>query len=158
MRSCSRWLTVVGLCALCLTAVAAAGGPGGASDGTKPVFDSAAALADLEKSIAGHENDPAETVFKNIQTFKGVPAGRVLKIMESGMNRSLGVGCNHCHEAGKWDADTEKKRISREMSKMTAEINVRVHLIDGVGDDAAINCTTCHRGETTPALELVGSH
>ncbi len=162
MRSLSpclfRWFTMVGLSALGLAAATAAAEPGAAGDGSKPVFDSAAAVAELRMTIAGHENDPAETVFKNILTFKSVPAGRVLEIMESGMNRALGVGCTHCHEAGKWDVDTEKKRITREMSKMTAELNVRVHLIDGIGDDAAINCTTCHRGETTPALELAGSH
>lgn len=121
---------------------------------TKAPFDSAKALAGLRKSIAGHENDPAEKVFKNIVSMQGVPAGRLLAIMEIGMSRSLGVGCNHCHQPGKWDVDTEKKKITREMSKMTREINTRVHTIDGIGDDAAVNCTTCHRGQVKPALDL----
>src|SRR5687767_15553268 len=43
---------------------------------TDSSFDQAAALAELRKSIAGKEQAPAETVFKNIQLFKGMPAGR----------------------------------------------------------------------------------
>src|SRR5689334_11015579 len=39
-------------------------------------FDNDKALADLKKAIAGKEEQPAETVFKNVQSFKGVPAGR----------------------------------------------------------------------------------
>ena len=36
----------------------------------------------LEKQIAGKEQLPAEQVFENIQTFKGMPAIQVLQIME----------------------------------------------------------------------------
>jgi hypothetical protein len=59
---------------------------------TEKPFDQAQALADLRKSIAGKENEPAEKVFKNIQLLKGVPAGRLLRVMELGYSRSLGVG------------------------------------------------------------------
>ena len=54
---------------------------------TDTTFDQAAALAELRKAIAGKEQAPAETVFKNIQLFKGMPAGRVLRIMELGYSR-----------------------------------------------------------------------
>src|SRR5436190_20850610 len=51
----------------------------------------------LRKQIAGHEQEPAEQVFKNIQIFKGVPAARLLLIMNRGYSHALGVNCNHCH-------------------------------------------------------------
>src|SRR4051812_32589858 len=38
--------------------------------------DSAAAM--VLRSIAGRENQPAESVFKNIKILKGVPAGRLV--------------------------------------------------------------------------------
>ncbi|HEY4613346.1 MAG TPA: hypothetical protein VII11_10210 [Bacteroidota bacterium] len=56
-------------------------------------------IAEIEKRIAGKENIPAEEVFKNIQNFKGLPAGRIPRIM-SAFARSLGVGCSHCHVIG----------------------------------------------------------
>src|SRR5713226_1050827 len=60
-------------------------------------FDQQEKIAELMKQIAGKENQPAEQVFKNIQMFKGTPAGRLLRIMDIGYSRSLGVNCTHCH-------------------------------------------------------------
>src|ERR1051325_1594373 len=65
--------------------------------------DSGAAM--VLRSIAGRENQPAESVFKNIKIFKGVPAGRLVNIMNNGFGRSLGVSCGFCHVPGKWDLD-----------------------------------------------------
>ena len=45
----------------------------------------------IKRQIAGHEQEPAEQVFKNIQWLKGVPAGRLLLIMNLGYSRALGV-------------------------------------------------------------------
>lgn len=50
-------------------------------------------IADLEQQIAGREQLPAEQVFRNIQTFKGMPAIRVLRIMEQAFVSNLGVTC-----------------------------------------------------------------
>ena len=66
-------------------------------------FDQAAALAKLREAIKGKEKEPAETVFKNIQLLKGVPAGNLLRIMELGYGRSLGVDCTHCHTPDQWE-------------------------------------------------------
>src|SRR5918993_1648589 len=80
-------------------------------------FDQEAALAELRKRIAGQENKPAEEVFKNIRLLKGVPAGRLLRVMEMGYARSLGVNCTHCHVAGEWEKeDKPTKQIAREMA------------------------------------------
>ena len=120
-------------------------------------FDQAAALAELRKSIAGKEEAPAETVFKNIQLLKGIPAGRVLRIMELGYARSLGVNCTHCHIPGAWEKDDKPtKQVARDMAAMMRAINMQ-HLKEIKNlksEQPTVNCTTCHRGQTKPALNL----
>jgi hypothetical protein len=124
---------------------------------TEKPFDQAQALADLRKSIAGKENEPAEKVFKNIQMFKGMPAARVLRIMELGYARSLGVTCTHCHLPGEWEKeDKPTKQVARDMAAMMTAINTQ-HLkqIKNLKSETpVVNCTTCHRGQTKPALNL----
>jgi hypothetical protein len=120
-------------------------------------FDQAQKLADLTKQIAGKENQPAEQVFKNIQMFKGVPAARLLRIMELGYSRSLGVNCVHCHVVDQWDKDDKPtKPIAREMAKMVQTINndLLKNIKNLKGPNPIVNCTTCHRGQTKPALNL----
>ena len=120
-------------------------------------FDTAAAIATLKAAIAGKENQPAETVFRNIQLLKGVPAGRVLGIMQMGFSPALGVDCTHCHVPGEWESDAKKeKQVAREMAGMTREINEKyLAAIKGLDSEKpAVNCTTCHRGEVKPALNL----
>ncbi|MFN2385103.1 MAG: c-type cytochrome [Thermoanaerobaculia bacterium] len=120
-------------------------------------FDMAAAVASLKAAIAGKEDQPAETVFRNIQILKGVPAGRVLGIMQMGFSPALGVDCTHCHVPGRWESDEKKeKQVAREMSRMTREINEKyLAAIQGLDSEKpVVNCTTCHRGEVKPALNL----
>src|SRR5262245_12964209 len=82
-------------------------------------FDQEQALAELRKKIAGKEKEPAEAVFEDIQLLKGVPAERLLRIMEIGYSRSLGVNCTHCHVPGKWEsAEKPQKQITRDMAAM----------------------------------------
>lgn len=120
-------------------------------------FNQEQALAELRKQIAGKENLPAEQVFQNIQILKGVPAGRLLRVMELGYGRSLGVDCTHCHIAGQWEKeDKPEKQIARDMSAMSRAINTDLlKKIKGLkSDNPTVNCTTCHRGEKKPALNL----
>lgn len=127
-----------------------------ATQTAKP-FDQPAALENLRKAIAGQENKPAEEVFKNIQMLKGMPAGRLLRVMELGYARSLGVNCTHCHVADAWDKeDKPTKQITRDMNAMVAVINnEQLKKIKNLkGPNSIINCTTCHRGQTKPALNL----
>lgn len=108
-------------------------------------------IAELETRIAGHENEPSENVFKNIQSMKGIPAGRLLKIMEHGFSKSLGVGCGHCHNPKAWESDEkDKKEIARKMWKFTGEIKKELSAI--TNKKAIVNCNTCHRGATEPAF------
>ncbi len=124
-----------------------------------PIFNQLAALAKLREQIKGKEKEPAETVFKNIQTpmFKGAPASRLLAVMEMGYARSLGVDCTHCHVPDKWESDDKpQKQIGREMIAMTARINNEMlkNIKNLKSATPTINCTTCHRGDQKPALNL----
>ena len=140
------------------------GGPGGfrgpLTDSARRVRDSLTAArrdsgaAGVLRSIAGRENQPAESVFKNIKIFKGVPAGRLVNIMNQGFGRSLGVSCGFCHVPGKWDLDDkEEKNTARLMFAMVQTIN-RDYIAkvprDSVGPAPVVNCFTCHRGEPRP--------
>jgi Photosynthetic reaction centre cytochrome C subunit len=140
-----------------------AGGPGGArvplTDSARRVRDSVTAArrdsgaAMVLRSIAGRENQPAESVFKNIKIFKGVPAARLVNIMNMGFGRSLGVSCGFCHVPGKWDLDDkEEKNTARLMFAMVETIN-RDYLSKVPNDRGAAptaNCFTCHRGNPRP--------
>ena len=128
------------------------------SQGDKP-FDQAQALADLRKAIAGQEDKPAGEVFKNIQMLKAMPAARLLRVMELGYAKSLGVNCTYCHVAGQWEKeDKPTKQIARDMAAMAANINnEQLKKIKNLKSaEPVINCTTCHRGQTKPALNLPG--
>lgn len=119
-------------------------------------FNQDQALAKLREQIKGKEREPAETVFKNIQILKGRPAAQVLGIMQKGFSRSLGVNCTHCHAPEDWSSESKnKKQIAREMWTMQTNINSQMlKNIKNISERATINCTTCHRGQTTPALNL----
>jgi len=120
-------------------------------------FDQKQALADLKKQIAGKENQPSSEVFKNTQMLKTVPAGRLLAIMEIGYSKSLGVDCTHCHTPGEWEKeDKPTKQITREMAKMSLTItnDLLKNIKNLKGPNPVINCTTCHRGQVKPALNM----
>jgi hypothetical protein len=107
--------------------------------------------------IKGKENLPVDSVFKNIKMFKGMPASRLLAIMNIGFSKSLGVSCGHCHNTNDFSLDEKKqKEITREMAAMNKEINNNLlKNIKGLqSDPAVVNCTTCHRGEIKPALDI----
>ena len=120
-------------------------------------FDQKQALADLKKQIAGKENQPSGEVFKNIQMLKAVPAGRLLAIMQIGYSKSLGVDCTHCHVPGEWEKeDKPTKQITRDMAKMSNTINSDLlkNIKNLKGPNSVVNCTTCHRGQIKPALDM----
>ena len=109
-------------------------------------------LADLRQRIAGKENLPASEVFKNIQVLKDAPAGRLLAIMRVAYAASLGVECSHCHVPGEWEKDDKApKATARQMWAFMRETNQKLAAIK---QGAGINCTTCHRGQVKPALNL----
>jgi Photosynthetic reaction centre cytochrome C subunit len=120
-------------------------------------FDQAKALAELRKAIAGKEDEQAVDVFMNITQYKGVTAERLLRIMEYGFSRSLGVTCTHCHIPGEWESDDKgAKNTARAMSAMVSAINndFLKNIATLNSANPSVNCTTCHRGQKRPALEL----
>lgn len=123
-------------------------------------FDQKAALAKLREQIKGNEKEPASIVFKNIQTMKDRPAGQVLAVMEFGYARSLGVACTHCHVPDKWESEEKpQKQIARDMSAMVGKLNgdLLKNIKNLKSPSPTVNCTTCHRGEIKPALNLPAS-
>jgi hypothetical protein len=114
-------------------------------------------IAAIQEKVKGKENQPAEEVFENIDILKGIPAGRVLPLMQIAFSKSLGVRCGHCHAMDNMAADLKPtKEIARDMWRMTGRINQELlKNIDNLqSEQPRINCTTCHRGQVKPALNL----
>jgi hypothetical protein len=119
--------------------------------------DRAKYVAIVLEKIKGKENLPVDSVFKDLKMFTGMPAKRLLAIMNFGYSRSLGVSCGHCHNTDDFASEEKKqKEIARQMAAMSKDINENLlKNITGLqSNPAVINCTTCHRGEIKPALNL----
>ena len=108
----------------------------------------------ITKQIAGHEQEPAEKVFKNVQIMKTAPAARFLLIMNLGYARGLGVTCTHCHVETDFSSDDKRpKRAAREMAVMHRSINdqlAKMQNLEPNPNGHFINCSTCHRGGVDP--------
>ncbi|MDQ6830032.1 MAG: c-type cytochrome [Gemmatimonadota bacterium] len=142
-------------------AQAAAPAPGQAAV-PRPPTDSVTAsrarfVSEVLAQIKGREQVPAESVFKNVKMMKALPASRLLAVMNLGYGKSLGVSCDHCHVTGKWESEEKpQKQIAREMAAMVANINGQLlpKIANLKGERPTVNCTTCHRGALTPALNI----
>jgi hypothetical protein len=106
----------------------------------------------MRELIKGHENEPAGTVFKNVQLLKQVPAGRFLDAME-GFSQSLGTNCRKCHDTENFASDDKKeKQAARGMITMTRDINEKyIKPMTTLDQGAAVSCFTCHHGKSHPA-------
>lgn len=162
----------IGSCAAAGVLLLACSHPSGRDPATVPAVDASTrwtsppdtaapartrSLVEARHAIRGREGEPAESVYREIRVLNGVSADRLLRIMDVGYGRSLGVGCGHCHVEGEWEReDSSRKEVAREMIRMVRHLNTD-HLakIEGLRSDTArVNCTTCHRGTTKPALNL----
>lgn len=91
------------------------------------------------------QEQPAEAVYKNIQTLKGTPAKDILPAMQF-MSASLKVDCEYCHVKGDFAADTkEEKGSARKMIEMQRNINKEFF-----NGKLSISCNSCHNGHTHP--------
>lgn len=108
----------------------------------------------ITKQISGHEQEPAEKVFKNVQIMKTAPAARFLLIMNLGYARGLGVTCTHCHVEEDFSSDDKRpKRAAREMAVMHRSINdqlAKMQNLEPNPNGHFINCSTCHHGQIDP--------
>ena len=135
------------------------GGPPTAGPRARPSRDSltklrAAYVAQVMKQIAGHENEPAEQVFKNIQVLKGISAAELVHKMDKQFGEALSWNCTNCHRfapQGNFasDTSTDKKR-ARFMIQMTNDINANQLPKLYPKDTPQVTCATCHRGYNEP--------
>jgi hypothetical protein len=108
-------------------------------------------------SIRGRENLPAESVFKDVAVLRGMPAGRIPRVMNMGFGRSLGVSCEHCHDLNDFANNNKKeKQVAREMWKLMTRLNSEIlpAIPNLKSAQPIVNCTTCHRGKTKPAVDF----
>ncbi len=135
------------------------GGPGAPPAGRRPPNPMAQDTARRKQvdsilvAIAGKENQPAGTVFKNVKVSKDMPAGEFVKMMDTIYGRGLGQTCANCHVIGQFDVDTRKnKRIARDMQVMENYINsMQLSNIKELDDDyQKVSCVTCHMGTAHP--------
>ena len=105
----------------------------------------ASTSAQNAQAPASEAGKPAEQVFKNIQTLKGVPADQVQPAMQF-ISNSLGVECEFCHVQGAFEKDDKKpKQTARQMIEMQMAIN-KGHF----KDRREVTCYTCHHGAHDP--------
>ena len=107
-------------------------------------------------SIKGKQKMDVDSVFKNLQLFKGAKnfkADHFLLMMNIGWGKGLGVSCTYCHVAGKWESDEKPtKQIAREMYGIRQMVNSRLATIKNLQSSSPlINCGTCHQGRPIPA-------
>ena len=137
------------------------GGPGG----KEPPFQwnparAESLVTELLSKIAGREDAPAESVYKNIQILKGMPAKRVAPIMVMGFSRSLGMRCGGCHVRDDFSKDDKaNKKVARAMWAMTQDINKKylAEMHDLEDEMPTVNCWTCHRGSHEPEMNAPGA-
>ena len=113
-------------------------------------------LADVFKSIAGRENEPAGKVFKNVQLNKEMPAKAFLTMMDEQYGRGLGNVCSGCHANTNvggviiidYASDQPKNKIiARKMEAMQQSINKALKKNTDLDEDyPKSSCVMCHRG------------
>jgi hypothetical protein len=91
------------------------------------------------------EAKTAAQVYKNITELKDIPADQLMPAMQF-ISASLGVQCDACHVAGKFEADDKRaKKTAREMIAMTMAINK-----NAFRGQTQVTCYSCHRGAERP--------
>lgn len=102
-------------------------------------------------SIAGHENEPAGKVFKNVVYNKDMPAAQFVNMMDSSYGRALGWQCANCHVTTDFASDAKKdKGRAKLMIVMTNVINAEHMPKLSPTNPAKATCLMCHRGTNDP--------
>jgi len=111
-------------------------------------------IARVMEQIAGHENEPAEQVFKNVQVLKGLTAAELVHKMDKDYAEALSWNCTNCHRLapqGNFASDTSQdKKRARFMQTMQNEINLVELPKLYPKDTPKVTCATCHRGYNEP--------
>jgi hypothetical protein len=102
-------------------------------------------------SIAGHENEPAGQVFKNVTISKDMPAAQFVNMMDSTYGRALGWRCENCHVTTDFSSDAKKdKGRGKTMQIMTNYLNSVEMPKISPQNPAKVTCLMCHRGTNEP--------
>lgn len=108
----------------------------------------ALALAGIPFALASQQTPQTEPtceqVFKNIKSFKGVPAKDLIPAMEF-MSASLKVKCTFCHEKDDYAAETQGKETGRDMITLQRDINSKYF-----NNRLSVTCMSCHYGREHP--------
>ncbi len=86
----------------------------------------------------------AEEVYRNVRFLRGVPYDQFIPTMYM-FAESLGVECDHCHEANRVSDAKPTKQIAGKMLQMVERINRES--FDG---SPKVTCFSCHRGSPKP--------
>jgi len=95
---------------------------------------------------------PAEQVFKNVQSLKGIPPDEFMSTTGF-FSASLGISCGDCHTAesggdwAKYADDSPRKTRTRGMIAMVNTMNKSFF-----AGHRVLTCYTCHRGSTSPEI------
>lgn len=121
-----------------------------AQDTLQPRRDSA--MNRVLAQIAGKEELPSSEIFTNMKLLGDVPAGRLLRMMNQGYSRNLGVTCEYCHNTDDYGSDEKKeKETARAMITMVGTIAGELGKITTIKSERpVVNCGTCHRGVARP--------
>lgn len=85
-----------------------------------------------------------EEVFKNIQSFKGVPAKDLIPSMQF-MAASMNYRCEDCHDPKGYEVETGRIVTTRKMIDLQREINA--NFFNG---RLEVTCNSCHMGREHP--------
>ena len=88
---------------------------------------------------------PIPAVFKDLQVLPKDVSKATLKAIMKDMSKALGQDCEHCHKEPDMAADTDKKKVAREMMEMVKTINAKYPTTM-----KRVSCWTCHRGKAEP--------
>jgi hypothetical protein len=111
--------------------------------------------------MSGFMPQPATKRYVNLKVLpKDISKDELDSVMD-GFKTALGVKCGFCHAPKKDDPKRldfasdakEEKETARMMMKMTAKLNKKYfHVKDANVPNVvlAVNCITCHRGNTDP--------
>jgi hypothetical protein len=111
----------------------------------KPPPEAWKAELDEMRQKAEQDQRPAEQVYKNVQTLKGLPAGRWTMLVTM-FSKSLGVDCTYCHVPGEFEKDDKPAKLTaRKMLGLTGAIAREIYK-----GPTSINCYTCHQGKEQP--------
>jgi outer membrane lipoprotein-sorting protein len=87
----------------------------------------------------------AGQAYKNVTELKDIPADQLGPAMQF-IAVSLGMTCESCHVAGKFESDDKRaKKTAREMIAMTMAINK-----NSFRGQTQVTCFSCHRGSERP--------